>query len=89
MEKRTAILLIPSIVSYHALATLEMHAIPCTYLGVDSSGRIKMKIEYEPIQEALIEELIVSTRRSNQDIAALINLSVLMILQYKQEVCKN
>ena len=84
MEKKTAQLLIPCLVAYDALRTLEENDILCSYEGVDTCGRIKMKVDYVDFQRVGIDELMVSMQNNFQDLTTLINLSILVVLNKTQ-----
>jgi hypothetical protein len=80
MEKTTAIISIPQCVASHTLKRLDEKSIQCNYHGVDLSGRILMKIEYQSAQEIYLQQLIVEMKESEKSFNLLLEIGGLILM---------
>ncbi len=80
MEKTTAIISIPQCVASHTLKSLNDNNIPCHYQGIDPSGRIVMKMDYQSSQEKFLTDLIKDMEESEKSINLLFEVGSLIIM---------
>lgn len=80
MEKTKAIISIPQCVASHTLKSLGEKSIQCNYHGVDISGRILMKIEYQSVQEIYLQQLIVEMEESERSFNLLLEIGGLILM---------
>ncbi len=80
MEKTTAIISIPQCVASHTLKSLNDNNISCHYQGIDPSGRIVMKMDYQSSQEKFLTDLIKDMEESEKSINLLFEVGSLIIM---------
>ncbi len=80
MEKRTAKISIPQYVAAHTLRQLEENQITCQYEGVDQSGRIIMKINYDPLQNVVLKSILAEMENDDQAITLIFDLCGLIVV---------
>lgn len=80
MEKTTAIISIPQCVASHTLKSLSDNSIQCNYHGVDLSGRILMKIEYQSVQGIYLQKLIEEMEESEKSMDLLLEIGGLILM---------
>lgn len=80
MEKTTAIISIPQCVASHTLKSLGENSIQCNYHGVDLSGRILMKIEYQSVQGIYLKKLIEEMEEIEKSMDLLLEIGGLILM---------
>lgn len=86
MEKATAIISIPQCVASHTLKSLGENNIECNYHGVDLSGRILMKIEYQLVQQIYLQKLIEEMEESEKSFILLLEIGGLILMNEVEKV---